>query len=213
MANLQIKAGFKINLLTFIRVAKHEKYKQSRGLFLCECGNETEAYIGNVTRNHTKSCGCHRKKVSACLLSNLNKTHGQYNIDKRLVAVWNAMKSRCNSKKTKNYHRYGGMGIKVCKEWNDDFLVFQKWCYENGYKKSLQIDRIKGYLGYSPQNCRFVTCKQNNRNRKDNIILTYNGVTKTLPEFAEDFNIRANTLRQRLSRDNMNLHDALNKPV
>lgn len=211
MANLQIKQGFKVNYLTFDRQVKTVPYKPSRGIFKCDCGKETEAYIGNVTRGHTKSCGCHRVNVSKKHCTALNETHGMWKTDKLLVRVWNSMKSRCHNPNDKSFGRYGAIGITVCNRWQSDFKAFHEWCYNNGYEKGLQIDRRDGTKGYSPENCRFVTCKENNRNRKDNVFLIYEGIMKTLPEWAEDYGIKPGLLRQRITRDKMSLHDALNK--
>lgn len=73
----------------------------------------------------------------------------------KLYAVWSAMKYRCNNKKCKQYHNYGGRGIKVIDLWNNSFDEFYLWAVNNGYKVGLTLDRIDNELGYSPSNCRF----------------------------------------------------------
>ena len=73
------------------------------------------------------------------------------------------MKGRCDNPKNKNYHRYGGRGIKVCEEWSRDFMSFKEWVYANGYQQGLAIDRINVDKGYEPSNCRLVTCEENSR--------------------------------------------------
>jgi len=74
------------------------------------------------------------------------------------------MRQRCRDAKSKSYSRYGGRGISVCAEW-DDFTKFRTWALEHGWKRGLQIDRIDGNGNYSPDNCRIVTCKENNEHR------------------------------------------------
>jgi hypothetical protein len=84
------------------------------------------------------------------------------------------MRERCNRVNAKNYHLYGGRGIKVCKEW-DDYTAFKKWANKNGYIKGLSIDRKNVNLGYNPDNCRWVTLKEQQRNKRSNSRFLING--------------------------------------
>jgi hypothetical protein len=102
-----------------------------------------------------------------------------------LYAVWNTMLARCENEKHNRYHRYGGRGISVCDQWHD-YSEFRRWASKSGYKKGLQIDRINTDGDYCPRNCRWTTSKQNNRNRSNNRMVTYEGVTKSLAEWADD---------------------------
>lgn len=79
---------------------------------------------------------------------------------------WKNMLSRCYDPANKRYRNYGGRGIIVCDEWHD-YHVFYQWGVV-GWKQGLQIDRIDNSKGYSPENCRWVTSRQNNRNRSNN---------------------------------------------
>jgi hypothetical protein len=76
------------------------------------------------------------------------------------------MKWRCANPNCPGYINYGGRGIVVCKEWEDDYSAFRDWAIANGYSEGLQIDRKNNNKGYSPENCRFVTRSQNNKNRR-----------------------------------------------
>lgn len=89
--------------------------------------------------------------------------HGHY-----LYKVYRSMIDRCYRKTAKDYHVYGGRGIDICKEWKDDVTSFVLWCLSNNHVKGMQIDRINNDLGYSPDNCRIVSAKQNARNRMYN---------------------------------------------
>lgn len=96
------------------------------------------------------------------------------------------MKARCYNPNHNRYHVYGGSGIQVCHEWRNDFWAFEKWANRSGWRKGYQIDRINTDGNYEPDNCRWVTSKDNNRNRRNNRLVTYLGVTKTLSEWADD---------------------------
>ena len=80
---------------------------------------------------------------------------------------WYNIKSRCFNSKHRSYKNYGGRGISMCKEWSNDFGIFEKWCLDNGYSRELQIDRIDNDGNYEPTNCRFVTNKENQQNKRE----------------------------------------------
>jgi hypothetical protein len=69
---------------------------------------------------------------------------------------WKSMKQRCYDPNFKEFKDYGGRGISVCAEWEDDFLAFYNWAISNGYTKGLILDRKDNDAGYSPDNCRWV---------------------------------------------------------
>jgi len=85
----------------------------------------------------------------------------------RLSGTYYAMRSRCLSERFYNFHLYGGRGIKIDKQWMS-FRSFKAWAISAGWKPGLQIDRIDQNGDYTPSNCRFVTSKINNRNRRNN---------------------------------------------
>jgi len=119
---------------------------------------------------------------------------------KRLKNVYGAMKNRCTNTNRHNYYRYGGRGIKVCDDWINDIEKFIDWSLKNGYKKGLQIDRINNDGDYSPENCRWVTPKENANNKESNILITYNNETKSIAEWSKIVNIDAKTLYYRYSK-------------
>ena len=105
------------------------------------------------------------------------KTHGLSVENKRLYKIWKEMRYRCNNPKNKSFPRYGGRGIKVCKEWNDSFVPFYEWAISNGYKEDiaesgrnrLSIDRIDNNGNYTPENCRWVNDYIQSRNKRISI--------------------------------------------
>ena len=109
---------------------------------------------------------------------NASKKHGGRN--SKLYRIWSNMKDRCNNPDCKVYSDYGGRGIKVCKEWIDDFSAFQKWALANGYKEGLTIDRKDNDKGYSPDNCRWTDRKIQGNNKRNCRYITYKGQRKPL---------------------------------
>ena len=81
--------------------------------------------------------------------------HGDYKT--RLYRIWADMKSRCYYEKNNHYDTYGGRGITVCDEWKNDFVLFRNWALANGYSDELTLDRKDNNIGYTPDNCRWVT--------------------------------------------------------
>ena len=132
---------------------------------------------------------------------------------KDLHEVWSSMKKRCYNKTAINYKRYGGCGITVCIEWKDNVLNFYNWALNNGWEKGLQLDRIDNSKGYSPDNCRFVTAKENANNRRSNFNVTYKGKTQSLKMWAEELDISYPALHKRITRLGWNIFDALETPV
>ncbi len=104
----------------------------------------------------------------------------------RLYAIWGGMKRRCHHVNAKNYPQYGGRRIFVCDEWRADYETFRKWSMENGYADNLTIDRIDNDKGYEPENCRWVTARVNQRNRRNNKHYEIWGETKSLAEWSSD---------------------------
>jgi len=128
------------------------------------------------------------------------KTREYHGLHKHpLYKVYDAMKQRCFNKNNKQYKDYGGRGITVCPEWINGFQNFFDWAMRNGYKKGLHLDREKNDLDYSPQNCRFVTQAENNRNQNKTIHVIYNGETKCLSQWERIFNLGKGVLRHRLN--------------
>lgn len=130
----------------------------------------------------------------------MKKYKGIYRAD--LLKRLRTIKKRCYNSKDKDYHNYGGRGIVICDEWLNNKEKFISWSVENGFKDNLSIDRINVNGNYSPENCRWVNMKTQNRNMRKNIYITAFGETKLLVEWAEDERCETSegTLRSRISR-------------
>lgn len=123
------------------------------GIFKCEfCKKEFEKPFA---AKRYKSCGCARGIHAV--------TH--YLTNTKLYHTWEGMKARCNNKNHDSYKYYGAKGISVCDKWSNSFEEFASWAFRNGFKKDLQIDRKDSNGDYSPENCQFITNKENIRKR------------------------------------------------
>jgi len=93
------------------------------------------------------------------------KNHGKSHT--RIYKIWKDIRKRCYSenKNSKNYKSYFLKNIVVCPEWSN-FLIFEKWAFENGYDENLSIDREDNNGNYEPTNCRWVTQKVQTRNTR-----------------------------------------------
>lgn len=113
-----------------------------------------------ATKKYNKE---HKEQRKIARQIKMKETNGLYD-------VWHGMKQRCFNINNKNYSSYGQRGIIVCEEWKNSFQAFYDWAITHGHQKGLQIDRRNNDGNYCPENCRFVTCTENNRNTRKNIL-------------------------------------------
>ena len=193
--SIQLQAGQKFGRLTIISLHHISNIPKSREFYLCkcDCGNETVVEKWNLKTKHTTSCGCFAKDLK----SKIKSIHG---LSKhKIYGIWVGMKNRCYNKNEPVYYRYGGRDIIVCDEWKNDFMAFYNWSMANGYQEGLTIDRINNNGNYEPSNCRWITRKEQCRNRSTNKIFSYNGKSYCVMEWAKKIGIKYHTLLHRLN--------------
>lgn len=207
--------GVRFGRLTVLNRA--EDYKRAKGsardqwLCLCDCGTEKKV-LGFCLRGGTvKSCGCLRRETTSAR----NRTHGF--TDGRLYNVWKGMKQRCSDRNHNSYDRYGGRGISVCDEWLD-YEKFREWAMNAGYVEdaaygACTLDRIMVDGDYEPGNCRWVTSEIQANNKSNNHLVTYNGETHTIAEWAKKIGVQQKTLRARLGVYGWSVEKAIETPV
>lgn len=163
------KEGDIINGFIFIKEAG-KKISPKGGmarivLVICPyCKKENLSHLYQIKNGSNVSCGCESRKNAA----KRKKTHG---LSKHpLYGIWRGIRNRCHNPNVSCFHRYGGRGITICKEWDNDFKVFYDFAINNGWKKGLNIDRKDNDGNYTPSNCRFVTSTINNRNTSSNVL-------------------------------------------
>ena len=128
-----------------------------------------------------------------------------------MYGIWLSMKARCNNPHTDYYYCYGERGIKVCKEWADSFEKFYDWALTHGYADNLTIDRINSDLDYMPDNCRWVTPKEQANNRRNNHLLTFQGKTQSIQMWADELNFKHSMISDRI-RHGWSVEEALTIP-
>lgn len=160
----------------------------------CQCGNYVIARSAMLTNGRTKSCGCGRRDR----MKN-NIKHGMARADESSrpfrdeYRTWLAMRARCGNPAYPNY-----LNIKVCKEWDD----FETFINDMGPRPSSRhsIDRINNLDGYSKENCRWVTMKEQSLNKRSNVIIEYMGEAHPLIVWSRRFGIHYETCRGRIAR-------------
>lgn len=194
--------GTRYGMLEIISVAKHKGSNVTYARCKCDCGNIVDVLPFLLFRNERKSCGC--AKTNNPMLKNSKSTSSGNFKDGRtkhpLYGIWKQMIDRCENPKTKHYDKYGGRGISVCKEWHE-FWKFVEWSDSvGGRPEKYSIDRINNDGDYEPSNCRWADQATQTRNTSRNIILTYNGVSKTLIDWSIETGINQSTLANRIKR-------------
>ena len=173
--------GKRFHMLTVVREVDRIYYKTTSTkayLCRCDCGNEITALPSNLRRGATKSCGCWKAKTAG----NASKTHGMSKTPE--YRIWTGITKRCTNPKHKDFHLWGGKGIKVCERWSRDFANFYA---DMGPKPSPahQIDRINSDLNYSPDNCRWATPLEQSLNTTKVKKIVFLGETMSVRQFAK----------------------------
>ena len=185
-----------------------KRSKTTKWVCKCDCGNVKSINGASLRRGLTKSCGC----LQSELTSERCRIYKGDAVGERLHSIWHGMKERCNRESCISYPLYGAIGISIYDEWNSSFLAFYEWATQNGYAIGLSIDRVDNSKGYSPDNCRWVTPKDQSNNTRRNVFLTYKGESKTIAQWAEITGIKPYTLANR-KRSGWTDEECLEVPV
>jgi hypothetical protein len=179
--------------ITFIERAEKNKYGTYLWVCKCYCGNIFKTVPQNIFQKTVKSCGCLFLETR-----DLSKTHGKSKTV--LYRRWSNMHERCRSDVERIRRNYKDRGITVCEEWTH-FEPFYDWAQDSGFAPNLELDRIDNNKGYSPNNCRWATRKEqssNQRLRSNTKYITYKGETKTLKEWSDLTGLTKNNIKSRL---------------
>jgi len=112
-----------------------------------------------------------------------------------------AMRDRCYRENNAMYYLYGGRGITVCDRWRYDFPQFFVDMGER--PEGLTLERVDNEAGYNPENCIWATTTKQMVNRRNTVLITYEGKTRTLKAWGVRFGVNYHTLHTRLRLHNM----------
>ena len=201
--------GKKFGRLVVLKRTDSDKRGNSRWLCKCCCGKEKIILGFDLKRRHTKSCGC--LSVEKTIKRLIKHSHCKNGKKTKTYISWYNMIQRCINPKNKDYPNYGGRGIIVCKRW----MKFENFLEDMGEHpgKGYSIDRIDNDGNYCKENCRWANIKQQSRNKRNSIFITYKNKTQLLIEWAEEFNINYSTLCSRIFMRGWSIEKALTTPV
>jgi len=161
---------------------------------LCNCGNYNEVRSDRLINGQTTSCGCFRSESSSERVSILNTTHGLSNDD--LYRTWQGMMSRCYNQNNEKYKDYGGRGITVCERWHDvrNFIedIISK-------PENVTIDRKNVNGNYEPNNVQWASDKEQQNNKRNNVMVFFEGQKMTVTQAAEKSGIPRTTIFNRIN--------------
>lgn len=171
--NLTGRTFERLTVKSFAGVNKHHN---AMWLCVCKCGNDKIVTAGNLSNRSARSCGC--------LAIEISRKHGEST--SREYSIWFSMKMRTTNPSAVGFKHYGGRGIKICDRW----LVFENFLFDMGRSPSgMTIERINNSDGYNPKNCRWSTWSDQCRNRRSNVLITFNGITMCALDWSKKLNI------------------------
>ena len=188
-----IIAGEQINGITYIKEVAQRNGERFI-LAKCFCGNEWEVRLTYLRNKHTKSCGC--AKIAEC---KSRATHGHThrgNIN-RTYTTYRDMRTRCENVSYKEFNLYGGRGIKVCDRWSN----YENFLADMGERPDgLSIERKDVNGDYSPDNCIWANNEIQANNKRNSVLLDYQGKVQTVAQWARELGILDKTIYFRLSK-------------
>lgn len=170
----------------------HIKNECSYWLCRCDCGNGHVVRGDGILKGLTKSCGCSRND------KNINSSAGNKKSMGKVFQTWSGMINRCCNKSNPAYKYYGGRGIEVCNKWR---LSFDKFCEDMGIPyDGYSIDRIDVNGNYCPENCRWASTQEQNRNKRNNVNIIIFNTTMCAAAWGDISKVTGSTILGRLGR-------------
>lgn len=171
----------------------------------CVCGNQTS--VDGASLRHGRSKGC----ITCHTATGTRRTHGQS--DTRIYRIWTGIIDRCENQNCDAFHRYGARGIVMCPEWRNSFTAFRDWALANGYDDKLTIDRRNNDAGYAPENCRWATYAEQNRNCSRNRPVEFRGQIVLICDLAVEVGLPQDILKNRVFRYGWSIEKAVSTPI
>lgn len=187
-------SGQQFGRLTVLRETKTDKAHR-HWLCRCECGTEITVGHPALKRGATQSCGCLRRESAAAQMT----IHGNAGRGKRSRAygIWSGMLARCGIESATGFAQYGGAGVMVCERWH----TFPNFLADMGEPPTgMSIDRIENERGYEPGNCRWATSQTQNENRRSVRLISFDGKSMNVTQWAAHLGINKSTLLEALDK-------------
>jgi len=193
----------------FGRLIVIERVENYKWLCKCDCGIEKIIRGSSLKSGDTKSCGCLAKEQ--LIKRSTKHGHNKKGKQTKIYQSWRHMIERCTNSNYSEYQYYGGRGITVCERW----LNFENFLEDMDEPPTQEhsIDRIDNDGNYCKSNCRWATKREQARNTRRNLLITFDGETQCLMWWAEKFNINYHTLYNRIYRNGWPIEKALTTPV
>lgn len=198
--NFKNLAGQKFSRLTVLGEAGRTPGQNVIWNCACACGGSAQATSRNLTSGKTRSCGCLQREKAAAngRARRVGSTEIPAHAYRKITSSWRDMIRRCLDAGAREWPSYGGRGIMPCERWMGRAgmarFVSDMW---PTWQPGLTLDRIDNDKGYAPENCRWATHPNQARNRSNNLMLTVDGVTKCLKDWAAEKGMDYGTLQYR----------------
>lgn len=195
----------RLTVIRFVRVAGRLTAECK-----CDCGNMKTTRYAHLTSGGVKSCGCLKRESSRRTgLANTRHGHSSPATRSHTYRSWESMKARCSNPKDPSFVNYGARGIIVCKRW----VKFENFLADMGERpRGTTLDRLEVNGNYSPLNCRWSVPRIQQRNKRTNRLVEFNGNCVPLVVVAEQSGIPYHRLWERIVRRGWTVQDAINKP-
>lgn len=206
--------NYENDYIKVISMGEYKIYKNGakKSQWVCQCKicNSDKVFVKSIDWIRKWShvgCGCqsHNNRVKA----NKARTHGMSGTT--IYKKWASMKNRCKNPNEKKYYDYGGRGITYCKEW-EDFEEFYDWAINNGYTDGLSLERIDVNGNYCPDNCKWITPKEQQQNKRNTIRVIYDNKEWCLRDLCSYLNLNYKSVTSRIYQQGFSPIEAITTP-
>lgn len=205
---IDIQVGNRFGDWTVVGTAENSKAGKTRSACKCQCGKDAVIVNSSLISGKSKRCrSCaakSQKNVERVRLMRKPKKHGMCGT--RIYNIWCAMIARCDNPNNSSYKNYGGRGISYQRSWST-FCGFYSDMGDSYFDLGT-IERIDTNKGYSKDNCKWATMKEQTNNKRNNFLILFNGVEKTMQQWSDELGFSNGLIRDRLSRG-WSIEDAL----
>lgn len=193
MAPYHNLSGLRFGKLRVLHDTGKRRHNKVVWLCECECGNTREVIGSQLTTGLTYEC-------ETCAKVSHQGNATKHNIKHSVKNIYYHMKDRCENPQCEAYHWYGGRGISICKEWSESKDAFEAWAKSSGYVFGLTIERIDVNGNYCPENCKWVSHREQSYNKRNTVYIHYKGKKVALARVCYDLNLDLERILHYLSK-------------